>query len=74
MGRTGNLNRNQNKKLPLLVRTKVIMARETILTYQQFDKPFIVYSDSIEKQMGGIVTQEGKPLGFFSKKLTNTQQ
>jgi hypothetical protein len=50
------------------------MARETILTYQQFDKPFIVYSDSIEKQMGGIVTQEGKPLGFFSKKLTNTQQ
>ncbi len=24
--------------------------------------------------MGGMVTQEGKPLGFFSKKLTNTEE
>jgi hypothetical protein len=38
---------------------KEIMSRETMLTYPKFD---------------GIITQVGKPLGFFSKKLTDTQQ
>ncbi len=50
------------------------MAQETMLTYPQFDKPFIVYTDASEKQIGGVVTQEGKPLGFFSRKLTDTQR
>jgi hypothetical protein len=36
--------------------------------------PSIVYSDSSDKQIGGIVTQDEKPLGFFSKKLTDTQK
>jgi phospholipid-translocating ATPase len=53
---------------------KEIMGRETMLTYPQFDKPFVIYTDASEKQIGGIVTQEQKPLGFFSKKLTETQQ
>jgi hypothetical protein len=38
------------------------------------DKPFIVYTDASEKQIGGVVTQEDKPLGFFSCKLTDTQR
>ena len=45
-----------------------------MLTYPKFDEPFIVYSDSSDKQIGGIVTQDGKPLGFFSKKLSDTQK
>jgi hypothetical protein len=44
------------------------------LTYPQFDKPFIIDTDASEKQMGGIATQEGKPLGYFSKKLSEAQQ
>jgi hypothetical protein len=50
------------------------MTQETMLTYPQFDKPFVVYSDASEKQIGGIVTQDNKPLGFFSRKLTETQR
>ncbi len=40
------------------------MAQETMLTYPQFDQPFVVYTDASEKQIGGVVTQHGKPLGF----------
>ncbi len=50
------------------------LAQETMLTYPQFDQPFVVYTDASEKQIGGIVTQNGKPLGFFSRKLTETQR
>jgi hypothetical protein len=45
-----------------------------MLTYPQFDKPFIIYTDTSDKQIGGIITQCDKPLSFFSKKLTDTQQ
>ncbi len=50
------------------------MVQETMLTYPQFDKPFIVYTDASKKQIGGIVTEDNKPLGFFSRKLTETQR
>jgi len=50
------------------------LTQEKMLTYPQFDKPFIVYTDASDKQIGGVITQEGKPLGFFSRKLTGTQR
>jgi hypothetical protein len=53
---------------------KELLAQDTMLTYPQFDKPFVVYTDASEKQIGGVITQENKPLGFFSKKLTDTQR
>jgi hypothetical protein len=53
---------------------KELLAQDTMLTYPQFDKPFVVYTDASKKQIGGVITQENKPLGFFSKKLTDTQR
>lgn len=50
---------------------KQIMAQDAMLTYPQFDKPFIVYTDASNKQIG-IVMQNNEPLGIFSKKLTDT--
>jgi hypothetical protein len=47
--------------------------QETMLTYPQFNQPFMVYTDASEKQIWGIVPQNDKPLGFFSRKLSNTQ-
>jgi hypothetical protein len=49
------------------------MAPDAMLTSPQFDKPFVVYTDASEKQIGGIEMQEDKPLSFFSEKLTDTQ-
>jgi hypothetical protein len=53
---------------------KQLLSQDTLLTYPQFDKPFVVSTDASEKRIGGVVTQDGKPLGFFSKKLTDTQR
>jgi hypothetical protein len=36
-------------------------------------KPFIIYTDASKKQIGGLITQDKKPLDFFSNKLTDTQ-
>jgi hypothetical protein len=55
-------------------KVKTQLAQDAILTYPQFDKPFTVYTDASDKQIGGVVTQDNKPLGYFSRKLTDTQR
>jgi hypothetical protein len=51
---------------------KEIIVQDIMLTYPQFDKPFHVYTDASELQIRGVIMQDSKPLGFFSKKLTHT--
>jgi hypothetical protein len=53
---------------------KSLLAQETILTYPEFDKPFVIYTNASECQIGSIVRKNEKQLGFFSKKLNETQQ
>jgi hypothetical protein len=53
---------------------KKILAQETMLTYPEFDKPFVIYTDASKRQIGGVVTKSDKPLGVFSKKLSETQR
>jgi hypothetical protein len=71
----------QNKKFvwstehdEAFAKIKQQMAQEAMLTYPQFDQPFIVYTDASDKQIGGVITQHDKPLGYFSRKLTDTQR
>jgi hypothetical protein len=47
---------------------KETLAQDAMLTHLQFDKPFIVHTDTSGKQIRGVVTQEEKPLGFFFAK------
>jgi hypothetical protein len=56
------------------LKMKDTLAQETMLTYPEFDQPFVIYTDASELQIGGVVTQNDKPLGFFSKKLNDTQK
>jgi hypothetical protein len=53
---------------------KQTMANKTMLTYPNFDEPFVVHTDASNKQIGGVISQNDKPLGFFSKKLTDVQK
>jgi len=53
---------------------KQIITQDTMLTYPQFDKPFLIHTDASDKQIGGVVMQDNKPLGFFNKKLTDMQR
>jgi hypothetical protein len=47
---------------------KEILAQDAMLTYPEFDQPFVIYTDASERQIGGVVTQNNCPLSFFSKK------
>ena len=51
---------------------KRIMARETILAYPNFDKPFEIHTDASAYQLGAIISQDGKPIAFYSRKLTES--
>jgi hypothetical protein len=44
---------------------KDIIAQDIMLTYPQFDKPFHIYTDASELQIGSVIMQDSKPLGFF---------
>ena len=50
-----------------------MVAQDTMLVHPNFSKPFIVHTDASNLQIGGVVSQEGKPLGYFSKKFNSAQ-
>jgi hypothetical protein len=53
---------------------KRIMARETILAYPNFEKPFEIHTDASAFQLGACISQEGRPIAFYSRKLSETQK
>ncbi|KAE8894606.1 hypothetical protein PF005_g27580 [Phytophthora fragariae] len=53
---------------------KASMQRATLLHFPDYDLPFEIYTDASSYQLGGIVSQPGKPLAFYSRKLTSAQK
>jgi len=41
---------------------KDILAQDTMLTYPQFNKPFVMYTNTSEKQIEGVIAQDKKML------------
>ena len=54
-------------------RMKAIMAEQTMVTLPQYNRPFDVQTDASKKQIGAYISQEGKPLAFFSRKMNPAQ-
>ena len=52
---------------------KKIMAREVVLAYPNFDKPFEIHTDASAYQLGSVISQNRKPIAFYSRKLTPAQ-
>ena len=52
---------------------KKIIARETLLSFPDFNKPFEIHTDASKIQLGGIISQNGKPIAFYSRKLNPAQ-
>jgi hypothetical protein len=52
---------------------KKIMTRETILAYPNFEIPFEVHTDASAYKLGAVISQNGKPIAFYSRKLTPKQ-
>jgi RNase H-like domain found in reverse transcriptase len=52
---------------------KKLIAKETLLTYLNFKKPFEIHTDARKVQLGACISQEGKPVAFYSRKLNPAQ-
>ena len=53
---------------------KRMLSKEALLSFPDFTKQFHLYSDASDKQLGATVVQEGKPLGFYTRKLNPAQK
>ena len=52
---------------------KNILGRDVLLYYPNFSKIYIIHTEASKTQLGGIISQNGKPIAFYSRKLTPTQ-
>ena len=51
-----------------------IVARDTLLNYPDFNEIFKIHTDASTFQLGAVIIQKCKPIAFYSRKLTDTQQ
>jgi hypothetical protein len=52
---------------------KAIMAKETLVTFPDFTKEFEIHTDASKLQLGACISQGGKPVAFYSRKLQPVQ-
>jgi RNase H-like domain found in reverse transcriptase len=48
---------------------KKIIAREVMLAYPDFNEQFEIHMDASHYQQGAVISQQGKPIAFYSRKL-----
>jgi len=75
-GATKNTRKNKVKKTPWhwdSLNVKSTIAKEVVLAYPSFLKPLEIYTDASTLQLGAVITQENRPIAFFSRKLSGAQ-
>ena len=53
---------------------RLLMAADAHAAYPDHNKRFNVYTDASDFQLGACIIQEGRPVAYFSQKLTKSQQ
>ena len=53
---------------------KTAIAKDVVLAYPDYSQGFEIYTDSSKFQLGAVITQNNRPLAFFSRKLNTAQQ
>ena len=53
---------------------KRIVAHDNLSTYLDFNKTFKIYTNDRAFQLGAVIIQKVKPIYFYSRKMTDTQQ
>ena len=51
-----------------------MICKETLLIYPDWNKPFEIHTDASDYQLGAVISQNGKPIAFFSRKLNKAQK
>ena len=52
---------------------KKIISREALLAYPDFNEEFEIHTDASHTQLGAVISQKGKPIAFYSRKLKPEQ-
>jgi hypothetical protein len=53
---------------------KKVIGTEVLLCYPDFNKPFHLYTDASDHQLGAVIMQDKKPIAFYSRKLNTDQK
>ncbi len=53
---------------------RLLMAADALAAYPDHNAGFDVYTDASDFQLGTCIIQEGRPVAYFSQKLTKSQQ
>ena len=61
-------------KQDALDKIKCIVGRDTLLTYQDFNETFKIHTNASTFQLGLVISHKGKPIAFYGRTLTDSQQ
>jgi hypothetical protein len=53
---------------------KATTAKDVVLACPDYSKVFEMYTDASSKQLGAVITQDDRPIAFFSWKLSDVQR
>ncbi len=53
---------------------KAMVTCDVVLVYPDFCQSFKIYTNASKMQLGAVITQNNRPIVFFSRKLSETQQ
>jgi hypothetical protein len=53
---------------------KATITKDVVLAYPDYSKVFEIYTDASSKQLGAVITQDNRPILFFSRKLSDAQR
>ena len=53
---------------------KCVIGREVFLAYPYFNAPFEIHNDASKPQIGAKISQKGKTIAFYSRKMNSAKQ
>ena len=53
---------------------KKVISEEVLLHYPDFNQKFVIHTDASQTQLGAVISQNNKPIAFYSRKLNPAQR